>query len=299
MTVPSLKSILEEAVPSVQVVDVGAMTEGYPRYEVLLRQRLARLIGFEPNPEEFQRLSQAAGADRKYYPYLIGRGGRQRFYQTAYPGCSSLYPPNDALINLFTAISSEKDGNFEVLGTHEVDTFAMDNIVDLPPVDYLKIDVQGAEFDVLAGATKVLDHVLVIDLEVEFVPLYKDQPLFCDVQSLLRERGFVLHKLFDLAGRCFRPVVLGDNPLVPVSQLLWADAVFVRDFTALERLSSEQLLKQALVLHDLYVSYDLAHYLLVEYDRRSGTEYAPKYGAAIAAIKELPTCFLTHRTQAD
>jgi hypothetical protein len=78
----------------------------------------------------------------------------------------------------------------------------------------------------------------------------------------------VLHKLVNLHGRCFRPLILPD-PQEPMSQLLWADAVFVRDFARLGDWSDIGLLKGALILSDVYWSYDLAAVLLAEYDRRT------------------------------
>ena len=56
-----------------------------------------------------------------------------------------------------------------------------------------------------------------------------------------------------------------------MSQLLWADAIFVRDFTRLDAYSDDDLLKAAAVLDVVYSSYDLAGLLLIEYDRRVKT----------------------------
>ena len=86
---------------------------------------------------------------------------------------------------------------------------------------------QGYELEIMRHGTATLANTLVIECETEFVPLYKDQPLFGDVQCFLRDQGFMLHKLIDVAGRPFRPFN-PPNPYQPMSQLLWADAIFVR-----------------------------------------------------------------------
>ena len=78
--------------------------------------------------------------------------------------------------------------------------------------------------------------------------------------------------MIDIAGRAFRPFRLTHSDDAPMSQLLWADAVFVRDFTRLQRFSDDQLLKAATILHKAYRSDDLAFHFLREYDHRRGTQ---------------------------
>ena len=111
-----------------------------------------------------------------------------------------------------------------------VDTTRLDDISPEVEADYVKIDVQGSELQILENATKTLEQVLIIEAEVEFLPIYKDQPLFGDLQIFMRSQGFVLHKLIDVASRCFMPQYFGGNRHAGMSQMLWADAVFVRDF---------------------------------------------------------------------
>ena len=58
--------------------------------------------------------------------------------------------------------------------------------------DVLKLDVQGAELDILRGAPVTLAHVLAVECEVEFRPIYVGQPLFADVDTFMRGQGFEL-----------------------------------------------------------------------------------------------------------
>ena len=61
----------------------------------------------------------------------------------------------------------------------------------LPP-DFLSIDTEGSEYDILTGATRVLqENTLAVALEVEFHPLFAGQKLFGDVCRLLAEHGFL------------------------------------------------------------------------------------------------------------
>ena len=53
-------------------------------------------------------------------------------------------------------------------------------------VDFIKLDTQGSELDILHGAGSLLDNCSGLQLEVMFSPLYEGQPLFADVDAYLR-----------------------------------------------------------------------------------------------------------------
>jgi hypothetical protein len=52
-----------------------------------------------------------------------------------------------------------------------------------------------------------------------------------------------------------------------LNQLVWADAVFVRDFSRLELLDDRELLTMAAIMHDCYHSFDLTLHLFIKLDR--------------------------------
>ena len=56
----------------------------------------------------------------------------------------------------------------------------------------MKIDVQGTELDVLAGAAETLCFVDWILLEVAFDPVYEGEPLFAEVDAALRAAGWIM-----------------------------------------------------------------------------------------------------------
>jgi len=82
---------------------------------------------------------------------------------------------------------------FEVINTENINVTTFDTIKNkIPHVDYLQIDVQGAELAVLQGAEKSLEKIGMIELEVRFYPLYEKEPMFSDVHTYLEQHGFVL-----------------------------------------------------------------------------------------------------------
>jgi FkbM family methyltransferase len=78
-----------------------------------------------------------------------------------------------------------------------VEQVRLDDMVD-GDIDILKLDLQGYELEALKGAERSLPSTKLILIEVEFVPLYENQPLFGDIDVFLRERGFFLLNLYEL-----------------------------------------------------------------------------------------------------
>mgnify|MGYP000275893622 CR=1 FL=1 len=57
---------------------------------------------------------------------------------------------------------------------------------------FLKIDTQGFEYNVLEGALKSLPYIKGIELEMSFVPLYKDEKTFAEMHDYITNKGFQL-----------------------------------------------------------------------------------------------------------
>ena len=102
-----------------------------------------------------------------------------------------------------------------------------------------------------------------IHTEVEFVEMYVDQPLFADVDTFLRGVGYQFHTLLGVGTRCFKPLIVNGDKNRGMRQFLWADVLYVKDFMRFDQIPIEKLKKLAVLLHDLYRSYDLFRYRLV------------------------------------
>jgi FkbM family methyltransferase len=289
----SFADLLGHPIPHIDILDIGAMLEGKDHYDPLIEQGLASVTGFEPNPVEFRRLADRQGP-RRYFPVFLGDGAVATFHLTRYPGCSSLLEPNPAVVNLFETMGCEADGNFHVVRTERVQTTRLDDLFPDVRGDYIKIDVQGAELTILQNGQAVLAQALVVEVEAEFIPLYCGQPLFGDLQCFLRDQSFALHKFVDVAGRPFRPI-RPRNVFSPISQAMWADAIFVRDFSRMDTYSDEDLIKATAILHLVYRSYDLVGLLLREFDKRRGSALWLRYSDLLKNF-ELPCAAFTLMT---
>jgi hypothetical protein len=124
---------------------------------------------------------------------------------------------------------------------------------------------------------------LVVQAEVEFVEMYRGQPMFADVDSHLRAQGFQFHTFMTIGTRAFKPLVANGNPNVGFQQYLWADAIYVRDWMWLHRLSADKLRTYAILAHDLLNSPDLAHHVLSALDRKTNGNAAGDYVRRLTA----------------
>ena len=68
----------------------------------------------------------------------------------------------------------------------------------LPECDFLSIDTQGSELEILQHAENVLSNCVGVKLEVAFVRRYLDQPLFGEIDTFLTNRGFIFVKFTEL-----------------------------------------------------------------------------------------------------
>ena len=76
----------------------------------------------------------------------------------------------------------------------QVNTLRLDNYVagkKIEGIDFIHMDVQGAELMVLDGAGVFLNKIKLIWLEVEAVELYKGQPLKSNVEEYMQKNNFV------------------------------------------------------------------------------------------------------------
>ncbi|MBY0262171.1 MAG: hypothetical protein K2Q20_07485, partial [Phycisphaerales bacterium] len=128
-----------------------------------------------------------------------------------------------------------------------------------------------------------LGGLVAIHTEVEFVPMYKGQPLFSEVDQFLRSRGFMLHRFWPLKSRTVAPMLINADIYFGLGQVFDADAVYIPAFAQWPGLSPSKLAKLAMLMHDLYGSFDVAYAVLTELDRRESGQSAPSYLAALNA----------------
>ena len=178
----------------IKAIDVGARGE----LDQLLRpiSPLISFIGFDADPEEVRRLNSMEdnewGHGARYLPIALGgQPGSRTLYVTRSPGCSSLLQSDPVLYRKYG-----REHLFAIESEFHVETSTLDQSAQehqFISARYLKIDVQGAEFEILKSATQLLSNSLTaVRTEVEFKKIYKNQPLFRDLDAFLDAQGFLL-----------------------------------------------------------------------------------------------------------
>jgi FkbM family methyltransferase len=237
------------------VVDAGANPiDGDPPYKAMLAAGLCEVTGFEPQGAALARLEKSKGPRERYLPYALGDGSERTLNICELEGMTSLLVPDPAHLALFNL--------FPIWGTVKsqipVTTRKLDDIAEIAHLDFLKMDIQGTECEVLAHGRGKLAESVVIQTEVSFVPLYQGQPVFGEMDLALRELGFLPHSVTGTKIWPIAPMVVGDQPNRGIRQLLETDMIYVRDFSRPENMDAEQWKHLALIAHHCYGSYDLA-----------------------------------------
>lgn len=149
---------------------------------------------FEPQPELHAAAVQRQrrlNAPWRVLPFGLGdRDETKVLHVTENGAASSLLPPVEEAVAIGwgTATVAQKPVQVLTLNT----AFARNQ---LPPPDLVKIDVQGFEGQVIAGATNVLPQASRLIVEVSLRPIYKNQALLPDILCSLSELGFELEDM--------------------------------------------------------------------------------------------------------
>ncbi len=176
------------------------------------------ILSFEPQRGAYQLLRAAAAPDPRWQVHHYAFGD--------VPGTTTInLSQNSHSSSLLLMMDSHLESAPEsaYIGQEEIEVRTLDDFWHAHGSAYanrtimLKIDVQGFEQHVLAGATAFLPHVALVQLEMSLIELYNGEMLYQEMMEYLRHLGF---------GALLSLIPGHSNP--KTGQLLQVDGVFGR-----------------------------------------------------------------------
>ena len=184
------KSIINKMLngQELQLIDIGA--RDFSLGELDGFRSLCDYIAFDADKEEALRLKRSkqgySFARFRVIPLYVGNKiGEKDFHIYNSPGESSSLHPDKYFAKAFNS-------NLAIKKTVLVNESTLDEITSensLNP-DFIKLDTQGTELDILKNADNAIKECLMIESEVEIIPMYSGQSLFHDVSSFLYKKDF-------------------------------------------------------------------------------------------------------------
>lgn len=216
----------------VGLVDVGARWGVSDLFKSL--SRLFSVLAFEADKEEAARISadQEQASGWASFTVLDSALGREERSETLHllekPNNSSIYPVNRALADRYSLKGFALIRDIPIRTT-TLDRLILDQRLGGPSTgEVLKIDVQGAEYDVIMGSRRTLaarTHCVLC--ETAFMPIYDGMKLFSEIELLMREQGFAFFGFLDTHHRSTK--ALDKRRYRGRERFMHADSVFFRD----------------------------------------------------------------------
>lgn len=168
------------------VIDVGAHIGTFTIYIKRSAPR-AQVIAIEPHPYSRKLLKHNIRLNNLsnivVVPYAMSSSrGHTTFYQWL-----GWREASTTKLEFAMSLVRHDKG---VLQSYKVPTLTLDSLTEnIPMVDLIKIDVEGAEFDVLKGGIKTLRKTRELVIAAYHTPTEADE-----VEAFLRKHGFVVHR---------------------------------------------------------------------------------------------------------
>lgn len=207
----------------IAIFDIGArggLEDDFRPYEKMLEAAL-----IEPDPVEADALES-----KGYFVVksLLGeRQGKRVLNVGHHGGTSSYFLPDGQFLEMYTSGNSKR---FEVVKKIELPMTTIESVLDSSgrKIDYLKLDTQGSELDILRGLGKY--RPIIIKSEISFVPLYEGGVLFFELGKYLYDLGYIMFHSTNYS-RSSPKKHNTDKPFEQTAIPLHGDAWFCPDWT--------------------------------------------------------------------
>ena len=176
------------------VIDVGA-NGGQFGYELRMMGYKGRILSFEPLSDAFQQLKKTAIDDTNWQVVNLALGDKDEESMINVSSnlvSSSILSMNNSVL---TDAANVRFVGSEPITIRKLDTI-LHNFVDLGKDNlFIKIDAQGYEGKILAGADESMKDIKGVQIEMPLTEMYKGQMLFIPILLKMYDMGFELQGL--------------------------------------------------------------------------------------------------------
>jgi FkbM family methyltransferase len=171
------------------VFDVGANAGQYGRRLRSLGYT-GRIVSFEPTEEAFAKLEKAAEDDPEWwvFPFALGREEATRSMHVGWATMNSLLPASDYGKDRYRRFAKDRTEEIEIRRLDSVMDKALAGLTD--PRPYLKMDTQGYDMEVFAGAGERIEEFVGMQSEVAALRLYEGSPEMSEAIAAYEKSGF-------------------------------------------------------------------------------------------------------------
>ena len=184
------------------VIDVGANTGQYHDFLRYIVGYKGWIASFEPVKANYRALKEKAQGDPRWRVFNCGLGaanGTAEINVMRDTQFSSLLAPDDSVVKQY---KNENEVMYretiEVRRLADVVTDITDQGIPFSQC-YLKTDTQGYDIQVVEGAKPILKHVVGMQMELSFRPIYQGMPAMPEVLAFSAALGFQATGLFPIS----------------------------------------------------------------------------------------------------
>jgi FkbM family methyltransferase len=232
-------------------IDVGARGGVHDIVEPFAKY--TSVLAFEPDSDECRRLLAIKEVSEPWAEFILepmaladSKGEAELVLLSASTN-HSLRAPNLLMTERYQMEKWREIGR-ESLIVETLDNVIADSYEKQKYVgEFIKLDTQGSEFEIITGAQKtLLDRTVAVVCEVSFAELYKGQKLFSEVELKMRELGFSFYGFTSMFTRSKKQL----NKLKHRTQerAFYTDAIFFKDPLSGLKCSEHQNLRQTYAL---------------------------------------------------
>ena len=238
------------------MLDIGAAGDINKRRSIIKDKISIFLV--EPHPESANELKQKVVKVIERFLYEE-EGNNIKFYQTKKKTNSGFLKPNLVHLKKFPDLE-----RYNIEETVDVSTSTLDNEIkkmNVKNLDFVKIDTEGSELNILKGSKNTLKNVLGLEIECNFFHLREDSPLFEDIRNYLKNYGIIFVDFLNIIRWEM------NNYKSLIGQPQFADVLFLKDPSIVlsnfkNNLINENTLLNYLIVLTIYYRSDMLDFMV-------------------------------------